>query len=119
MPNVIGFKINGTTYEYDYDNLADIPTIDSIPTEDSTNAVQSGGVYDAIAAVQAAIPAVDATPTENSTNAIQSGAVWELKEDFDQLEATVAAISFDIVVDANGNATLERSDLTDTSEVSY
>lgn len=35
------------------------------------------------------------------------------------LEASVAAISFDIVVDDNGNATIERSDLTDTSEVSY
>lgn len=69
----------------------------------------SGGTY-------ASGIVIDSTPTENSTNAISSGAVWNLKED---LESAIAAISFDIVVDASGHATLERSDLTDVSEVSY
>lgn len=45
MPNnVIGFKINGQTYPYDHDHLANLPTIDAVPTAGSTNAVQSGAV---------------------------------------------------------------------------
>lgn len=73
--------------------------------------------------IRAGAVVIDPVPTQGSTNAVSSGGVYEaltgLKENFDQLEATVAAISFDIVVDANGHATIERSDLTDVSEVSY
>ena len=53
MPNnVIGFKINGQTYPYDHDHLANIPVVDASPTAGSTNAVQSGGVYQAIESVR-------------------------------------------------------------------
>lgn len=52
MPNVVGFKINGSTYEYDHEHLANLPTIDVTPTEGSTNTVQSGGVYDAVNSVK-------------------------------------------------------------------
>ena len=50
MPNnVVGFKINGSTYKYDRNELANLPDIDSVPTQGSTNAVSSGGVYSALA----------------------------------------------------------------------
>lgn len=52
----------------------------------------------------------------------QSGEAADAKavgDAIDDLESSIAAISFDIVVDANGHATIERSDLTDVSEVSY
>ena len=45
MPEVTGFKINGSTYEYDHEHLANLPTIDATPTANSANAVQSGGVW--------------------------------------------------------------------------
>lgn len=46
MPNeVVGFKINGSTYEYDHEHLANLPTIDATPTQGSSNAVSSGGVW--------------------------------------------------------------------------
>lgn len=77
MPNeVVGFKINGSTYEYDHEHLANLPTIDAEPTANSTNAVQSGGVKSALDGLQAEIPVVDSTPTQGSTNAVQSGGVY-------------------------------------------
>lgn len=53
MPNIVGFKIEGSTYEYDHGHLANLPTIDAEPTENSTNAVQSGGVKSALDGLQA------------------------------------------------------------------
>ena len=48
MPNnVVGFKINGQTYKYDAGELANIPAIDPEPVQNSTRAVQSGGVFGA------------------------------------------------------------------------
>ena len=37
------------TYYLDYNNFTNIPTIDAVPTDVSTNAVQSDGVFDALA----------------------------------------------------------------------
>ena len=48
MPNnVVGFKINGQKYKYDAGELANIPAIDPEPVQNSTRAVQSGGVFGA------------------------------------------------------------------------
>ena len=68
--------------EIDYEFI-----IDETPTEDSTNAVSSGGVYDAIAEVSNDITTVDgkidnitpldATPTEDSTKGVTSGGVYD------------------------------------------
>ena len=44
---------------------------DATPTDNSTNLVESGGVYDALAPLRS----VDATPTPSSTNLVQSGGV--------------------------------------------
>lgn len=50
-------------------------TIDPVPTEDSTNAVSSGGVYTALAGKQDTLT-FDATPTQDSTNPVTSGGVY-------------------------------------------
>lgn len=64
MPNeVVGFKINGSTYKYDHEELANLPDIDATPTANSTNAVQSGGVKSALDTLQAQIPQIDSTLT--------------------------------------------------------
>lgn len=48
MSNVQGFIIGGQTVLYDYDNLADKPTIDSALSGSSTNPVQNKAVADAV-----------------------------------------------------------------------
>jgi len=47
--------LNGESASYylDYDNFSNTPTIDATPTDGSTNAVQSDGVFDALAGKQA------------------------------------------------------------------
>ena len=50
-------------------------TIDSAPTEDSTNPVESGGVYEALALKQDTLT-IDSAPTESSTNPVESGGVY-------------------------------------------
>ena len=50
-------------------------TIDPVPTEDSPNAVSSGGVYDALEGKQDTLT-FDATPTQDSTNPVESGGVY-------------------------------------------
>lgn len=50
-------------------------TFDTEPTEDSTNPVESGGIYSALASKQDTLT-IDATPTENSSNPVQSGGTY-------------------------------------------
>ena len=50
-------------------------TIDPVPTEDSPNAVSSGGVYDALEGKQDTLT-FDVTPTQDSTNPVESGGVY-------------------------------------------
>ena len=50
-------------------------TFDTEPTEDSTNPVESGGVYSALASKQDTLT-IDDTPTENSSNPVQSGGTY-------------------------------------------
>lgn len=52
---------------------------------------------------------VDTELDENSDHLVTNAAV----------ASSIASIGFDIVVDANGNATLARSDMVNTEEVSY
>lgn len=48
-------------------------TTDATPTQNSTNPVQSGGVYTAL---QNVAITKDSVPTQNSTNAVESGGVY-------------------------------------------
>lgn len=50
-------------------------TFDNAPTEDSTNPVESGGVYEALALKQDTLT-IDSAPTESSTNPVESGGVY-------------------------------------------
>lgn len=50
-------------------------TVDSVPTDGSSNPVSSNGVYDALALKQDTMT-VDAAPTQSSTNPVQSGGVY-------------------------------------------
>lgn len=50
-------------------------TFDNAPTEDSTNPVESGGVYEALALKQDTLT-IDSAPTEDSTNPVESGGVY-------------------------------------------
>jgi hypothetical protein len=62
-----------------FDALAlkqDLITIDAVPTDASTNAVQSDGVFDALALKQDVIT-VDSVPTDASTNPVQSDGVFD------------------------------------------
>lgn len=53
----------------------DVLTFDSTPTANSTNPVESGGVYSALASKQDALT-FDNVPTENSANPVKSGGVY-------------------------------------------
>lgn len=50
-------------------------TIDPVPTEDSPNAVSSGGVYDALQEKQDTL-IFDPVPIEESTNPVESGGIY-------------------------------------------
>jgi len=67
----------------------------------------SGGTYGG--AVTDATLSISGAPAD-------SKAVGDALQDLDD---RIASISFDIIVDANGNATLVRSDMTDLSEVNF
>ena len=82
-----GFGFNGVTeikigdeIYTPNDGLVVIPQttieIDAVPTENSENAVQSGGVYDALQNKQDSL-VFDQAPTENSTNPVTSGGVYD------------------------------------------
>ena len=55
-------------------------SFDNAPTEDSTNPVTSGGVYEALQAKQDTLT-IDDTPTEDSENPVTSGGVYSALED--------------------------------------
>lgn len=75
-------------------------TVDATPTQGSTNAVQSGGVYSALSGLQAEIPIVDAIPTQSSNNAVSSGGVYEgitsTKQNINYISATVYSNNIEI-----------------------
>ena len=81
-------KINFKGVEY---NIK--PLMDTEPTANSTNAVQSGGVKSALDGLQAEIPAVDPTPTQGSNNAVRSGGVWSALQNIDVTTDTTLSVS--------------------------
>lgn len=92
VDKVTGKGLSTEDFTTTYKGMLD--TVDSTPTENSTNFVQSGGVYtsldgkvdkisgkglsteDFTTAYKGMLDTVDAAPTENSTNFVQSGGVY-------------------------------------------
>lgn len=70
---------------------------DATPTENSTNFVESGGVYDVLAPLRS----VDATPTPSSTNLVQSGGVASAISAATFPNTTVARTKM-IIISGNG-----------------
>lgn len=85
--------------------LQDALTFDSAPTEDSTNPVESGGVYNALAGKQDNL-IFDDDPTENSTNPVKSGGVYSA------LAGKQDNLTFDGVYNASTNKAATESTVT-------
>ena len=85
--------------------LQDALTFDSVPTEDSTNPVESGGVYNALAGKQDNLT-FDDDPTENSTNPVKSGGVYNA------LAGKQDNLTFDGVYNASTNKAATESTVT-------
>lgn len=85
--------------------LQDALTFDSAPTEDSTNPVESGGVYNALAGKQDNLT-FDDDPTENSTNPVKSGGVYSALADKQD------NLTFDGVYNASTNKAATESTVT-------
>lgn len=85
--------------------LQDALTFDSAPTEDSTNPVESGGVYNALAGKQDNLT-FDDDPTENSTNPVKSGGVYNA------LAGKQDNLTFDGVYNASTNKAATESTVT-------
>lgn len=85
--------------------LQDALTFDSTPTEDSTNPVESGGVYNALAGKQDNLT-FDDDPTENSINPVKSGGVYSA------LAGKQDNLTFDGVYNASTNKAATESTVT-------
>lgn len=85
--------------------LQDALTFDSTPTEDSTNPVESGGVYNALAGKQDNLT-FDDDPTENSTNPVKSSGVYSA------LAGKQDNLTFDGVYNASTNKAATESTVT-------
>lgn len=78
MSTIIGFKVDGNVNLYDHDHLANIPTIDSTPTENSTNAISSGAVYE----------------LKEDLNGLQESSIFDLTDFADHSTRTSAGITY-------------------------
>ena len=81
-------------------------SFDNAPTEDSTNPVTSGGVYEALEAKQDTLT-IDDTPTEDSTNPVTSGGVYSA------LENKQDNLVFDGTYDSSTNKVATESTVSD------
>ena len=76
---------NAVTSDGIYDALVqkqDKLTFDDEPTEDSDNPVKSGGLYDALQNIQQALT-FDDVPTEGSDNPVKSGGIYDALQNID------------------------------------
>lgn len=82
MPNIVD-KINVGGEEYHLE-----PPMDAVPTQGSHNAVQSGGVYDALAGI-----AISPTPAEGETKAFSTGGAYDYFKTSDSKEWLIRAFA--------------------------
>ena len=85
--------------KYVWDSKQDALDIDAQPTSGSTNVVESGGVFDALADKMDDTP-VDSTPASGSTNLVESGGVYTALE---------AKVDSDLIGVADGVASLDEN----------
>ena len=76
-------ETSSSTKKIKKQNLVFDTTVDPVPTEGSTNAVSSGGVYDALLEKMEK-KEIDNEPIENSNNLVTSGGVFHAMEIFDR-----------------------------------
>ena len=99
-----------------FDDLeSQIPVVDQVPTENSTNAVQSGGVKSALDTLQAQIPQIDPTLSQSgqAADAKEVGdKIISLNEDFSKLVTVGNLFGLDNIV---YNAKLSSGELADNA----
>jgi hypothetical protein len=94
-------------------------TFDTEPTEDSTNPVESGGVYSALSTKQDTLT-IDATPTENSSNPVQSGGTYTAlagKQDTLTFEGTYNASSNRAATESTVSDAIKALDVAGASSI--
>ena len=69
-----GIRVGSTVHQMDYNYLANKPSVDTAPTQNSSNLIDSGAVYAALATKQNNLT-FDNAPTANSNNPVKSGGV--------------------------------------------
>lgn len=131
-------SVNGVTFtsaeKTVWNNKQDALTFDSIPTEDSTNPITSGGVYSVIrdneyvlaAAINdlntrlASVETFDSIPTENSENPVKSGGLYKIITDNEETIATALNdLDERVEVLENGGALVEESDPVFAQSAAY
>lgn len=131
-------SVNGVTFTSDektvWNNKQDALTFDSIPTEDSTNPITSGGVYSVIrdneyvlaAAINdlntrlTSVETFDSIPTENSENPVKSGGLYKIITDNEETVATALNdLDERVEVLENGGALVEESDPVFAQSAAY
>lgn len=84
-------------------------TIDSSPTQGSTNAVSSGGVYTALQGKQDTLT-FDDTPTQNSNNPVKSGGVYSALQ---TAYSAIVEVSWDDDLQIYKSNTVRTNDLVE------
>ena len=96
-------KDTNSTYRWsgtEYIKISDRINVDNNPTQGSTNAVSSGGVFTALSNKQDTLT-IDATPTDGSNNPVTSNGVYDAL-------APLKALGFSL--DAEGNLVQEADE---------
>ena len=96
-------KDTNSTYRWsgtEYIKISDRINVDNNPTQGSTNAVSSGGVFTALSNKQDTLT-IDATPTDGSNNPVASNGVYDAL-------APLKALGFSL--DAEGNLVQEADE---------
>lgn len=117
-----------------WDGKQDPLTFDSVPTENSTNPVTSGGLFTTIkdneyvlaAAINdlntrlASVETFDSIPTENSENPVKSGGLYKIITDNEETVATALNdLDERVEVLKNGGALVEESDPVFAQSAAY
>ena len=105
-----------------YDALAtkqDVLTFDTVPTDGSTNPVESNGIYDALATKQDVLT-FDSVPTLRSQNPVTSGGVYDAIATVNSsLSAKILAINYDVHLTGNDINSLALPNNVSYNDIRY